>query len=117
VIVLVRPVVEKGPGSTARLIPTESYKEHVRGNVIMRAKARVAGDHGSGKGENRRGGSVLQPCMIYSLTGWRVAAVEDKLTSGRENRLKSRGLSSALGRARNQAKSGACCPGEHMRHK
>ena len=43
--------------------------------------SRVAGNHGGGK-------------------------IEEKLTSGRENRLKSRGLSSAIGRARAGGKKG-----------
>jgi hypothetical protein len=32
---------KSGPSTTARMVPKESYKEHVRGNVIMRAKAYV----------------------------------------------------------------------------
>merc|ERR1712205_258588 len=48
---------------------------------MIRAKARVAGNHAGGK-------------------------IEEKLTSGRENRLKSRGLSSAIGRARAGGKKG-----------
>lgn len=50
---------------------------------------------------------------LFSLTAHRRIAgteasgrVEEKLTSGRENRLKSRGLSSAIGRARAGGKRG-----------
>ena len=76
----IRNSVEPDSASTsARVIGVESYREHLKGNVVMRAKARVAGGGADSSSK----------------------AAEEKLTSGRENRLKSRGLSSALSRTRN----------------
>ena len=108
-----------GPTTTARMVAIENYKDHVKGNVMIRAKAYVP---------NLRAAfpdTVVAYAIVFcDWHGWlrteclpwagcsRVAGtdasgkVEDKLTSGRENRLKSRGLSSAIGRARAGGKMG-----------
>ena len=107
-----------GPTTTARMVAIENYKDHVKGNVMIRAKAYDLTCVS-------RFPTVVDYAIVFcdwhgwlrtELSPWaccsRVAGtdasgkVEDKLTSGRENRLKSRGLSSAIGRARAGGKMG-----------
>jgi hypothetical protein len=107
-----------GPTTTARMVAIESYKDHVKGNIMIRAKAYVSNLPSSFSANNPNVAHLVAMCGCWatgsSSTGVcsRVAGteasgkVEDKLTSGRENRLKSRGLSSALGRARAGGKKG-----------